>query len=180
MNGPRPSRVLYLSMESTIRKGYKELGYFVTRPEQVDLMPNVVDMLIHYKQLGYFIVGVSNQGIIALGRATDQDVANISARTAVLCKNLLDVIGYCPHHPDAPDVMKRQCFCRLPMYGLLIAAQFRLLDQYPNTYYPPQIALMVGSHEEDAACAAAAGIRFRTTKEWFAERTSHDKTVLVN
>jgi D-glycero-D-manno-heptose 1,7-bisphosphate phosphatase len=162
----KPMPVLYLDLDGTIRKGVSELGYRVSKPEEVEVFDEVVDLLIRYKQKGWIIACTSNQGQIALEETTEQEVIRCMVKTMELCRHLIDVLVFCRHHPQAENAEERNCLCRKPRYGQLVTAQFRLLDRYPQGTFPLSLSLMVSNQEEDKLLAEYLGISFMTGIDW--------------
>ena len=158
--------VLYLDLDGTVRKGFDELGRFVNSAKDVELFKHMGERLYSYKQRGYRIVGVSNQGGIALGHVSFEDVASAMIETQEQAKGMFDKIIFCQHHPDAKNLEYDHCFCRKPRIGMLVLAQSYLNDNYPEECYPPHLALMVGDREEDRQCAENGGVDFMWAKEW--------------
>jgi phosphoglycolate phosphatase-like HAD superfamily hydrolase len=58
------------------------------------------------------------------------------------------------------------CYSRKPAPGLLIEGWLTLCDAYPDEFYPPGLALMVGDRPEDEQCAARAGVEFMSAERW--------------
>ena len=81
----------------------KELGGYVTNPNDFELLPHVIPNLVKLKNAGIKVAVITNQGGIAKGLYSHQILADIHAK---LNKSLLehglafDEIYYCPHHPD--------------------------------------------------------------------------------
>lgn len=165
----RPVPVLYLDIDGTIRHGYDELGKFVNTPDDVVVFPEAVEMMRRWKQGGGRIIGVSNQGGIALGHLTMETCAAAMWRTHELTDRLFDTISWCRHHPSAQHPEMAKCWCRKPSPGLLIEAALRLPDKYPGEIYPPYMAVMVGDRPEDQECARIAGIDFQWAAAWRAQ-----------
>jgi D-glycero-D-manno-heptose 1,7-bisphosphate phosphatase len=93
---------------------------FISRPEDVVLLPGAADALGALRRLGYALVLVTNQSGIARGlfgepefRAVQQRLAELLAAEGVT----LDGVYWCPHHPD----FSGPCACRKP--GLLLFRQ---------------------------------------------------------
>jgi D-glycero-D-manno-heptose 1,7-bisphosphate phosphatase len=158
--------ILYLDLDGTVRKGKDELGRFVNCADDVELFPLMAERLLSYKQRGWRIVGVSNQGGIVTGMCSFDDVAGAVGRTQELAGGLFDLIYICQHHPDAHDPEWRNCFCRKPKIGMLVMAAMELGRRHRNELYPPHLALMVGDREEDRQCAENAGVAFQWAKDW--------------
>jgi D-glycero-D-manno-heptose 1,7-bisphosphate phosphatase len=161
--------VLYLDIDGTVRQGKDDaLGRFVNGPEDVVVFPEAVEMMRRWKHGGGRIVGVSNQGGIALGIVTMERVAAAMSETHRQAEELFDTIAWCSHHPDATDPEWARCWCRKPKAGLVIEAALGLAARY-GEMYPPYMGLMVGDRPEDEECANLAGLDFLWAPEWRAQ-----------
>lgn len=163
--GSRPTPILFVDLDGTIRHGKEELGRFVNRAADVKVFDGVPEVLALYKAAGWRIVAISNQGGIALNLVTAEDCAEAMLETYRQCGNVFDKMSYCSHHPDSPDPEYAICWCRKPRIGLLIIAALGLAEIY-NEYYPPHLALFIGDRPEDKQCAENAGIEFMGAKTW--------------
>jgi len=169
-----PTPVLYTDIDGTIREGKDDaLGRFVNGPEDVRVFPEAVEMMRRWKQGGGRIIGVSNQGGIALGIVTLERVAAAMAETHQQANKLFDKIAWCSHHPDAQTLEMARCWCRKPAPGLLVEAALDLARHH-DEYYPPYMGLMVGDRPEDEQCAAAAGLDFMWAADWRAQAVTPD------
>lgn len=158
--------VLYLDIDGTVRQGLDDaLGRFVNGPEDVVVFPEAVEMMRRWKQGGGRIIGVSNQGGIALGIVDPLKVAAAMVETHRQAGYLFDKIAWCSHHPDAKHPEMARCWCRKPKAGLLIEAALELAG-HTGEIYPPYMGLMVGDRPEDEGCATAAGLDFQWAAEW--------------
>lgn len=151
--------VLYCDIDGTIRMGKDELGYFVNTANQVKVFPEVPDLLWGYKRLGWRIIGVSNQGGIALGHMDLSNCYMAFHETEKQTRYAFDKLLFCPHAPDAG------CECRKPKPGMIIRARDWLIERYPGVY-PMDIGLFVGDRPEDQQCAENAGLLFLDAAEW--------------
>lgn len=163
--------VLYLDLDDTVRHGVDTAGKFVNGPEDVVIFDGVPRVLAEYKALGYRIIGVSNQGGIALGHMTLATCAAAMLRTQELSGNAFDKIAWCQHHPSASDPEMARCWCRKPRAGLLIESALSLSEEAALRFgrseiYPPHMALMVGDRPEDRGAAENAGVDFQDASEW--------------
>lgn len=164
--------VLYLDIDGTVRQGKDDpLGRFVNGPEDVVVFPEAVEMMRRWKAGGGRIIGVSNQGGIALGIVDPTRVAAAMAETQRQTGNLFDKIAWCSHHPNAEHPEMARCWCRKPAPGLLIVAALDLA-QHRREFYPPYMGLMVGDRDEDEQCARLAGLDFLTAADWRATPTA--------
>lgn len=158
--------VLYLDLDGTVRQGKDDaIGRFVNGPEDVVVFPEAVEMMRRWKAGGGRIIGVSNQGGIALGIVSFEAVQAAMIETHRQCGGLFDKLAWCMHHPDAQLPEMARCWCRKPAPGLLIESALALAD-VTGEIYPPYMALMVGDREEDRLCAERASIDFQDAGQW--------------
>lgn len=170
MTADLPTPVLYLDIDGTVRQGKDDpLGRFVNGPQDVRVFPEAVEMMRRWKAGGGRIVGVSNQGGIALGIVEARMVALAMEETHRQADRLFDKIAWCSHHPDASHPEWARCWCRKPKAGLVIEAALDLAHAHRGEMYPPYMGLMVGDRGEDEACAHAAGLDFQWAADWRAQ-----------
>lgn len=163
--GEKMVAVLYCDLDGTVRKGKDELGRFVNGPEDVELFDGVADLLHGYKQLGWRIIGVSNQGGIALGHMDMSTCVAAMLETQKQSRDAFDKISWCAHYPSAADPEMAICWCRKPRPGLVIETALQLSNQ-TGEIYPPHLGLMVGDRPEDEGCAENAGLTFLSAEKW--------------
>lgn len=168
VTGEKPVPILYLDLDWTVRYP-RNGGTFINRAADVAVFPEAVTMMRRWKDGGGRIIGVSNQGGIALGHLTRVDCVAAMRRTNELADKLFDKIAWCMHHPRAPHPEMARCWCRKPAPGLLITASLSLADRCEGEIYPPYMALMVGDRAEDEECARIASIDFQWATEWRAQ-----------
>jgi D-glycero-D-manno-heptose 1,7-bisphosphate phosphatase len=158
--------LLFLDLDDTVRHGFDTAGKFVNGPEDVIVFEEAVVQMQRWKDKGGRIVGISNQGGIALGYSTREVVEAGFAETNLQCNDLFEMVLYCWHHPSDPDESTRVCWCRKPKTGLPIRALMMLESMYSNESYPPGLALFVGDRPEDEECARRLDVRFQWASEW--------------
>lgn len=162
--------VLYVDIDGTVREGKDDaLGRFVNTAADVRVFPEAVEMMLRWRSdIGGRVVGISNQGGIALGLATYDGVAEAMAETRAQAGGLIHTVSMCPHHPDAADPRQAWCWCRKPSPGAVVKAAERLrqMADLRGESYPPSLGLFVGDRAEDAACAKNAGLRFMPADKW--------------
>lgn len=166
VTGEKTVPVLYCDIDGTIRKGKDELGYFVNTADQVEVFEEVPALLGRYKRLGWRIVGISNQGGIALGHMTFKDCRDAMAETHAQTLFAFDKIMWCMHHPEAKEPEMAVCWCRKPRPGLVIEGALELGRMYPGEIYPPHLGLFVGDMGDDQKCAQNAGLQFMAAHIW--------------
>jgi D-glycero-D-manno-heptose 1,7-bisphosphate phosphatase len=157
--------VLYLDLDGTVRWGKDELGRFVNGPEDVRVFDEVPGLLARYRERGWRIVGISNQGGVALGHMTAETCAAAMLETYRQSGEVFDKIAYCVHHPAATEPEMAVCWCRKPRAGLVIESALALSEK-TGEIYPPHLGLFVGDRPEDAGCAENAGLRFMAADVW--------------
>lgn len=160
--------LLAVDLDGTVRHGLDELGRFVNGPDDVVIFPEAIEMMRRWKAGGGRIIGVSNQGGIALGHLTARDCAAAMLRTHELAGELFDKIAWCSHHPYANDPEHARCWCRKPSPGLLIEAALDIAAKF-GEFYPPYMGLFVGDRPEDEECARLAGFDFQWAADWRAQ-----------
>lgn len=157
--------VLWIDIDGTVRHGADQLGRFVKTASDVVVFPEVVPLFTAYKKAGWRIVGVSNQGGIAVGHLTMQDVYDNMRETVRQSGDLFDRLAWCSHHPEAKEPEMAVCWCRKPRIGLLVDTGIGLAAQHGECY-PPHMGLFVGDRPEDKLCAENAGLRFMDAADW--------------
>ena len=161
--------VLYLDLDGTVRQGKDDaLGRFVNGPDDVVVFPEAITMMQRWRRRGGLIVGVSNQGGIALGLVKYEQVALAMVETQRQTGGLFDRIMFCQHHPDAAEPEMARCWCRKPSAGAVAEAAWGLTEirRGRNEIYPPHLGLFVGDRAEDEECARSAGLDFVWAADW--------------
>jgi D-glycero-D-manno-heptose 1,7-bisphosphate phosphatase len=149
-SSPRPA--LFLDRDGVLNRHIVD-GY-VVEPDDFEPIDIVLEAAAAAQANGAALVVVTNQGAIARERATEAGVMAIHAMLVAWLGKLgiaLDGIYICPHHPLSPDPTQRDCICRKPKPGLILAAA-RDLNLDLDT------SLLIGDQPSDMAAAAAAGI----------------------
>jgi D-glycero-D-manno-heptose 1,7-bisphosphate phosphatase len=94
---------------------------FLSRPEDVELIPGAARALKRLAEAGFALVLVTNQSGIARGLFGEEEYRAVQARLADLLRDAgvrLDGEYHCPHHPDFTG----PCNCRKPAPGLFLQA----------------------------------------------------------
>ena len=103
-------RAVFFDRDGTL---CKDPGY-LRRMEDFEVFQGI-GSLARLKEMGFSLIGVSNQSGIARGLVDEEFVKRINA--IFLDTYGLDGFYYCPHHPD------EHCSCRKPQPGLLLDAR---------------------------------------------------------
>jgi D,D-heptose 1,7-bisphosphate phosphatase len=133
---------------------------YLSRPEDLELLPGVPDALRQLREAGYLLIVVTNQSVIARGEASEADIAKVHAKLEWdlgKAGAYVDAIYLCPHHPDPGFAGERAdlkvvCDCRKPAPGMIERAcrEFNI---------DPARSWMIGDHTRDIETARRAGTR---------------------
>lgn len=124
--------------------------YYIFRPEQVKWVNEVPQNLNHIAEKGYQLFIVTNQGGVAKGEYTMQEVDAIHRLMLDFLKQYqveINEIAVCPHHPEV-----EKCMCRKPS-PLMIE---RLIAKHK---IDPSISFFIGDSVTDMQAAKAAGLQ---------------------
>ena len=147
---------VFLDRDGTLNKDVE----WISRPEQLVLLPGVPAAVQRLNRSGYLSVVVTNQSVVARGDVTMAGLKTIHKRLAHLLGAegaYLDGIYLCPHHPDRgfPGevvALKIKCDCRKPGTAMVDEA-CRDLQIGRRTSW------MVGDTTSDMETGRRAGLR---------------------
>ena len=146
-----PRKALFLDRDGVINVNH---GYVCT-PERTDFIDGIFELCRRARQRDYLLVVVTNQAGIARGYFSEMDFqAYMDWMRQVFVDEgaQLDAVYYCPHHPDAgAGAYRRQCDCRKPAPGMIVAAQ-RDLDIDLGQ------SVLVGDKASDLEAGRRAGV----------------------
>ncbi len=110
---------VFLDRDGTL---IREVGY-LSRPEQVELLPGAIEGLQQLQQCGYALVIVSNQSGVARGYFPESAVHVVHHHLLDLLESRgIHITGvyYCPHHPEGSvKKYRKPCRCRKPEPGMV-------------------------------------------------------------
>lgn len=110
---------MFLDRDGTINEEVN----FISRPDQLVLIPGAAEAVRLLNDRGFLICVISNQSGIARGYLTEDDLVPIHARLNDELRQAgahLDRISYCPHHPtEGLPPYNITCRCRKPATGML-------------------------------------------------------------
>jgi D-glycero-D-manno-heptose 1,7-bisphosphate phosphatase len=157
-------KAVFLDRDGTV---VVERGY-ITVPDAIELVPGAATAIARLRAAGWKVFIVTNQGCIAKGLITEEELEAIHLRmVAMLAEGgaTLDGIFYCPHHPDGEVAQyAEECDCRKPRPGMLERAArengLLLAD-----------CVMVGDTLRDVEAAHASGARAVLVRTGHGERT---------
>jgi D-glycero-D-manno-heptose 1,7-bisphosphate phosphatase len=137
---------VFLDRDGTVNAKAPE-GDYVTSWEQFEFLPGAVEAVRLLSARGVRLVVVTNQRGIALGRMTEQDLADIHRR---MCDALTAAGGaiaevyHCPHEADT-------CDCRKPGIGMFLQAQ----RDFPEIRF--EDSAVIGDSSSDMLAARRIG-----------------------
>ena len=162
------SRAVFLDRDGTVIEDVD----FLTRADQLRILPQVPEALRLLKDAGFLLIVVTNQSAIARGWLTEERLAGIHEelnRMLAAQGARVDAFYYCPHLPGATDGRYAQvCRCRKPEPGLLEQAAGEWNVDLARSY-------TVGDGERDMEAGRRAGcatVRIGPSAEGRANATS--------
>ena len=124
--------------------------------EQVTLLPGAAAAVRRLRDVGYVVVGISNQPAAAKGVVELGELERIQARVLELLGGesaAPDAFRLCFHHPEGSvPLLTLECDCRKPAPGMLLEAAEELEIDLGASW-------MVGDTDSDVLAGAAAGCR---------------------
>lgn len=145
-------RAVFLDRDGTLI----EERHYLSRPDQLRLLPGAAAALRRLSDLGLALVLVTNQSGVARGIFTEAELAAVHAGLVDLLAAegaALDGLYYCPHHPeDGVGELTRNCDCRKPGTAMVEAA-------CADLDLEPEGSWMIGDKAADIELARAAGLK---------------------
>jgi D-glycero-D-manno-heptose 1,7-bisphosphate phosphatase len=153
------TQALCLDLDGTVRRS-KSGKPFVESLEDIELMPGIERLINIYRGMGWVICGVSNQGGVAHGYKTPDDVSTELAHTFSLFENNpFDVVKCCFFEQNGNvEPYSRRSLFRKPDIGMLALIEYECFERGICIDWDDSI--FVGDREEDKDCAIAAGVTF--------------------
>lgn len=151
-----PKKAVFLDRDGTVNR-YK--GY-ISSPEQMELIPGAAQAINTFHRLGYLVMIITNQPVVARGECSEGELKLIHNRLQYLLAKenaYIDDIFYCPHHPDSGfegenKAYKCECDCRKPKPGMILKAAGKWNLDLKQSW-------MAGDSESDVQTAINAGCR---------------------
>ena len=137
---------VFLDRDGTL---IEEVNY-LSRAEQVRLIPGAADAVRRVNEAGARVVVVTNQAGVARGFFPEGRVAEVHAHLEAMLSEhgaKVDAFYYCPHHAtEGVGALRVDCDCRKPKPGMLLplsltaASRFIMLSsRSPNCPTKPMI-----------------------------------------
>lgn len=155
-NLSRRQKAVFVDRDGTINK---YVG-FLKNIDQFELIDGVAEAFREINQLGYLIIVITNQPVIARGDVSIEELETIHMKMETLLGQrgaYIDDLFYCPHHPhkgfggERPEY-KVECNCRKPKPGLILQAAAKYNIDLKRSW-------MVGDGINDMLAGQNAGCR---------------------
>ena len=150
---------LCLDWDGTIRR-HKEGKPFIDKASDIELMPGIEEKIWAYRDNGFLIIGISNQGGVAYGYKLPPEIDYERDVTLDLFeRNPFHVVKMCYHmESGSVEPYNHRSLMRKPDIGMLVMAEY---DCYNAGYMIDwEHSLFVGDRDEDQQCAENAKINF--------------------
>jgi len=151
-------KAVFLDRDGTINVLIE--NFFVTKPEQFELLDGVAEAIKKINDLGFLVIVITNQPVIARGEVDFQtlDLIHMKMETDLGRHGAyIDDLFYCPHHPDKgfegerPEY-KIECDCRKPKPGMILKAAEKYNIDISRSY-------MAGDDKRDVMAGINAGCK---------------------
>ena len=150
------NKAIFLDRDGTIIRHVD----FLNKASQIRLLRGVARAIVSFKKLGFLVIIVTNQPIIAKGFCTFDDIDKVHEKmNKLLAQNgaKIDAVYICPHHPERGfkgeiSELKIECNCRKPKPGLLLQAMKEHNISANESW-------MIGDKESDIIAGKNAGCR---------------------
>ncbi len=142
------NKAVFLDRDGVLNQ---EMGDYVTKFEDFHVLEHNFATLKELQDRGYKLIVATNQGGIAKGWYTEEQLAEMHAHLRKLYAGHgveFTDIYYCPHHPNFTG----DCDCRKPKPGLLLRG-------IAEHNIDPAKSYFIGDRERDLEAGTAAGVK---------------------
>lgn len=147
-------KALFLDLDSTVRTTNVKGRFYPKHPKEQDIMEGRHEKIWEWKNKGYKVFAVSNQGGIGMGLLTKKECEDCLHDLNTRLDGVFDDMVYAPAHPEKDDPYRK------PNPGMIHA----LKDKH-DIHLPTSV--MVGDSDTDKMAAERAGVKFIWTKDFF-------------
>ena len=106
------NKALFIDRDGTINVDCP----YCSKPEQIRLYKDAIDLIRNYRKFGFLIIVISNQSGIGRKLFSEEDVIRFNDSLNVCLKKFnaeVDKFYFCPHKPED------NCNCRKPKDGMI-------------------------------------------------------------
>lgn len=161
MYSNKGQRAVFLDRDGTINREVDVLSDV----KDLRLLPQAAEAIRKLNRLGFLVIIITNQPVIARGWLTEKEVDEVHALLLRRLKNRgakIDAVYYCPHHPEANLKKYRiRCRCRKPNIGMIKKAIRRFNINYRKSF-------LVGDSTRDILAGKKAGLTTILVKTGYA------------
>lgn len=136
-------KAIFLDRDGVLNK---ELGRYTRHKDEFDVLQHAIESCAKLKDMGYFLVVITNQGGISKGVYSKSDLELIHSKLLDHIPQI-DAIYYCPHHSELEN-----CLCRKPKSLMLEKAIAKYGINAKESY-------MIGDSLRDVEAANKAGVK---------------------
>ena len=136
-------KAIFLDRDGVLNK---ERGEYTFKPEEFEVIAGVPEALKLLKNAGFKLIIITNQGGIAKGLYTKQDVLACHHKLQQECGNLIDFMYMAPGHPDFTESLSRK------PDSLMLEKAIAKFDLDPTQSW------MIGDKPRDMEAAAKVGV----------------------
>ncbi|AXI00181.1 HAD family hydrolase [Sporosarcina sp. PTS2304] len=140
-------KAVFLDRDGVINEVLTERVKFVNKPDQLYLLPGVVEAIKELNAVFDYIFVVTNQGGVGLGYMKESQLITIHDYMKTMLRQqgaIIDAVAYCPHKP------KSGCACRKP--------NSKLIEDLAEDYHVDlSSSYMVGDTDTDTDTDIIAG-----------------------
>ena len=122
---------------------------YTYKPEDLELLPNVIDALTLLKAAGFLLIVITNQSGVGRGYYTLSDVENFHKQIQVILKKRniqIDRFYICPHTPED------KCNCRKPSPYLI----YKAAEDYDIDL---SASFLLGDKQSDIESGQVSGVK---------------------
>jgi len=159
---------LIIDLDNAVRRS-KSGSEDYNGTDDIELLPGIEKLLWSYRDMGYLILGVSNQPSVAFEKKTMDDVdKETQATIALFNKNPFHVIKICMFHPDGTHpIFGRESYWRMPNYGMIATNEQDAMQDGDMIDW--KSSFFVGANHYGAECAKNVKMSFIDIKDFIKE-----------
>jgi len=156
---------LCLDLDGTIR--YSKSSRFIQDPQDIALFEGVEKKIWQYRNRGFLIFGITNQGGVAFNYKTpERNLAEISSTCNLFIRNPFHSIKYCYHMEEGSIFpYNYRSLLRKPYTGMLALLEVEAWNE--GFVLDWNKSIFVGDDEVDRLCAENAGLKFYWAADFF-------------
>lgn len=156
---------LFVDIDGTVRRS-KSGNITPIDNDDIEILPNVTEKLNFFREQGYLVVGITNQGGVAFEYNQPEEVQAMLKYTNELTGGMFDMIlGSFFHEKGMHPIFGRRSLLRKPAYGMLVLAESLAFNN--GILIEWDSSIVVGDMETDRLCAEAANVEFQEAKAFF-------------